>query len=80
MCVPTFSQNFRKSVLCLVWRQTDKSEIKYPRESDSTRTTPKWVEPSLSLLIPSLFTYYSWENNNYHDNYVDRISSMTDSL
>lgn len=29
MCLQAFSQNFRKSIQCLVWEQREKSEIKY---------------------------------------------------
>ena len=38
MCLQAFSQNFRKSKQCLVWKQRDKSEIKYPK-SQALKTT-----------------------------------------
>ena len=38
MCLQAFSQNFRKSIQCLVWKQRDKSEIKYLK-SQALKTT-----------------------------------------
>lgn len=90
MCLQAFSQNFRKSIQCLLWKQRDKSEIKYLKNQALKTTTPEGVKPNLLLLILSLFAYSCWEDSyeddSNNDHYCDFIqclliiSSTMDSL